>query len=76
MGMTERGGFPNELNLRRGQAVCLVGEVAERALQLQGFGGAGAGGLNAGGIPFHEAMDRYKNTVRKILRMLERQSPD
>jgi hypothetical protein len=75
MGMSERGGFPHQLNLRRGRAVGLVDEVAERALQFQGSGGAGAGGLNAAGVPFHEAMDRYKNTVRKILRMLERQTP-
>jgi len=30
-----RGGWPHEINLRRGQAVGLVDEVAERALQFQ-----------------------------------------
>ena len=43
-GPAGRGRFPYQTNLRRGQAVGLVDEVAERALQLQGFGGAGAGG--------------------------------
>ena len=43
-GHAGRGGFPHELNLRRGQGVGLVCEVAEGALQGQGFGGAGAGG--------------------------------
>ena len=35
--------MPHWLNLRRGQAVGLADEVAERALQVQGFGGKGAG---------------------------------
>jgi hypothetical protein len=39
-----RGGFPHEINLRRGQGVGLVDEVAEGALQVHFFGGAGAGG--------------------------------
>jgi len=33
------GGLPNEFNLRRGQAVGLIDEVVERALQAQGFDG-------------------------------------
>src|ERR1039458_648479 len=45
-----RGGFPHEINLRRGQGVGLVDEVAERALQDQGFGGAGAGGFDGAGV--------------------------
>jgi len=36
--------FPDQLDLRRDQAGALVDEVAEGALQGQGFGGAGAGG--------------------------------
>ena len=48
-GHAERGGFPHESNLGRGQAVGLVCEVAERALQVQGFGGEGAGGLDGAG---------------------------
>jgi hypothetical protein len=39
-----RGGFPHQSNLRRGQAVGLVCVVAVGALQVQGFGGEGAGG--------------------------------
>ena len=42
--------MPHELNLRRGQGVGLVDEVAEGALQGQGFGGEGAGGLDAAGV--------------------------
>ena len=48
-GHAGRGGFPWQLNLRRGQAVGLVNEVAERALQGQGFGGTGAGGFDVPG---------------------------
>ena len=40
--------MPHEGNLRRGQAVGLVDQVAERALQFQGFGGEGAGGGHGG----------------------------
>jgi hypothetical protein len=36
--------LPHEGNLRPGQGVGLVDEVAEGALQGQGFGGEGAGG--------------------------------
>src|ERR1035438_2120038 len=43
-GHAGRGGFPQEINLRRGQGVGLVDEVAEGALQGQSLGGAGAGG--------------------------------
>src|SRR5450759_4617567 len=44
-GHAGRGGLPHELNLRRCQVVGLVDEVAEGALQVQGFGGDGALGL-------------------------------
>jgi hypothetical protein len=43
-GHAGRGGLRHESNLRRGQGVGLVDEVAEGALQVQGFGGEGAGG--------------------------------
>jgi len=42
--------LPHELNLRRGQGVGLVDEVAERALQVQGFSGKGAGGGDGAGV--------------------------
>ena len=42
--------MPHELNLRRGQGIGLVDEVAEGALQFQGFGGEGEGGLDGAGI--------------------------
>jgi|ERR1019366_1263372 hypothetical protein len=45
-----RGGFPHELNLGWGQGVGLVDEVAEGALQAQGFGGEGAGGFDGAGV--------------------------
>ena len=38
-----RGGFPHETNLRRGQGVGLLDEVAEGALQGRDFGGLGKG---------------------------------
>src|ERR1039458_1888479 len=44
MGMRGGAVFHMKINLRRGRAGGLVDEVAEGALQLQGFGGAGAGG--------------------------------
>jgi hypothetical protein len=44
MGMSGRGGFPDQFNLRWGQAVGLVNEVTEGAPLGQGFGGEGAGG--------------------------------
>ena len=43
-GHAGRGGLLHEFNLRRGQAVGLIDEVAEGALQVQGFGGEGVGG--------------------------------
>ncbi len=43
-GHAGRGGFPHENNLRRGQGVGLVDEVAEGPLQSHGFDGEGAGG--------------------------------
>ena len=42
--------MPHELNLRRGQAVGLADDVAERALQVQGFSGKGAGGGDGAGV--------------------------
>jgi hypothetical protein len=39
-----RGGLPHQGDLRPCQAVGLVDDVAEGALQVQGFGGEGAGG--------------------------------
>ena len=42
--------MPHEGNLRRGEAISLVDEVAEGALQVQGFGGEDAGGGDAVGI--------------------------
>ena len=50
MGIPGRGGLPHESNLRRGQGVGLVDEVAEGALQVQGFGGEGTCGFNAAGV--------------------------
>jgi hypothetical protein len=43
-GHAGRGGLPHENNLRRGQGVGLVDEVAEGPLQSHGFDGEGAGG--------------------------------
>ena len=48
-GHAGRGGFPHEIDLRRGQGVGLVDEVEEGALQFQGFDGEGAGGLESAG---------------------------
>src|ERR1017187_1674967 len=45
-----RGGLPQEINLRRGQGVGLVDEVAEGALQGHSFGDEGAGGLDGAGV--------------------------
>jgi hypothetical protein len=42
--------LPDEINLRRAQAVRLVDEVAEGALQGQDFGGEGAGGFDGAGV--------------------------
>jgi hypothetical protein len=42
--------LPHKLNLRRGQGVGLVDRVAEGALQFQGFGGEGEGGVNGAGV--------------------------
>ena len=41
--------MPQRVNLRRGQGVSLVDEVAEGALQVQGFGGEGVGGVRGAG---------------------------
>ena len=50
-GHAGRGGFPHEGDLRRGQGVGLVDEVAEGALQFQSLGGEGAGGGSSGRAP-------------------------
>jgi len=42
--------LPHEINLRRGLGVGPVNEVAQGALQGQGFGGEGAGGGNGAGV--------------------------
>lgn len=41
---------PQEGNLRRGQAVGLIDEIAKDALQGQSLGGEGAGGFDAAGV--------------------------
>jgi hypothetical protein len=48
--MSGWGGLPHQLDLRPGQGVVLVDEVAEGALQGQGFGGEGAGGFEGAGV--------------------------
>ena len=45
-----KGRVPHQGNLRRGQSVGLVDEVAESARQVQGFGGQGAGGDDGAGV--------------------------
>jgi hypothetical protein len=57
-GHAGRRGLPQELNFRRGQAVGLVDEVAEHALQFRGFGGDGAGGLDGAGVPVPQRLRR------------------
>jgi hypothetical protein len=49
-GHARRGGLPHEGDLGRGEAVGLVDEVAQGALQLQGLGGKGAGGFDGAGV--------------------------
>ena len=49
--------MPHEFNLRRGQAVGLVDEVAEGAFQSQRFGGEGAGGLDGAGVLVPQRVD-------------------
>ncbi len=49
-GHAGRGGLPDEINLRRSEAVRLVDEVAEGALQFQDFSGEGAGGFDGAGV--------------------------
>jgi hypothetical protein len=49
-GHAGRGGLPHELYLRWGLAIGLVDEVAEGALQGQGFNGEGAGGFDGAGV--------------------------
>jgi len=46
-GHAGRGGLPQQRNLHRRQGVGFVDEVAKGALQGQGFGGEGAGGLES-----------------------------
>ena len=42
--------MPQESDFGRGESVGLVDEVAEGALQGQGFGGEGAGGLKRSSV--------------------------
>jgi hypothetical protein len=53
----QRRGSPHEINLRRGQDVSLVDEVAEHAHQFQCFGGEGAGGLDGAGVFFAQGVE-------------------
>ena len=58
--------MPHEVNLGRGDGVGLVDEIAERALQGQGFGGEGAGGL-AGRMSGHPEDSRlFRSGARAI----------
>ena len=43
-GHAGRGGFPHQLDFRRGQGVGLVDEVAEGVLQFETLGGEGGSG--------------------------------
>ena len=56
-GHAGRGGLPHQGNLRWGQGVGLVDEVAEGALQLQGFGGEGAGRVDGAGAFLAQGME-------------------
>ena len=49
-GHAGRGGLPHQGDLCRGEGVGLVDEVAEGALQGQGFGGEGAGRRDGAGV--------------------------
>ena len=55
--MRGEGGSLREMNLRRGDVVDLVDEIAEGALQFQGFSGAGAGGFDGEGIFVPQSVD-------------------
>jgi hypothetical protein len=61
-GHAGRGGLPHQFNLRLAQAVGLVDEVAERALQGQGFGGEGAGGGNGAGVFVAQGVRCWRRT--------------
>ena len=52
-----RGGLPHEGDLCRGQAVGLVDEIAEGALQGQDSGGDGAGGGDGSGVFVAQGME-------------------
>ena len=56
-GHAGRGGLPQQVDLRWGQGVGLVDEVAEGALQGLGFGGEGAGGFDGAGVFFAQGVD-------------------
>jgi hypothetical protein len=56
-GRAGRGGFPHEINLCCGQGVGMVDEVAEGALQRQGFGSDGSGGFEAAGVFVAQRVD-------------------
>jgi len=56
-GHAGRGGFPHQIDLGGGQAVGLIDEVAELPLQVQSFGGDGAGGLDGTGVFGAQSLD-------------------
>ena len=62
-----RGGFPREGNLRRGEGVGLVDEVAEGALQGQRLGGEGAGGFE-GACPLFVPLEYLEKGFETRLR--------
>jgi hypothetical protein len=49
--------LPHKFNLRRGEGVGLVDEVAVGALSVQGFGGEGAGGGDGAGVFVPQSVD-------------------
>jgi hypothetical protein len=65
-GHAGRGGLPHEFNLPQGQAIGLIDEVAERALQAQGFGGEGVGGVDGAGV-FDQAPNEMGSNRRPAL---------
>ena len=64
-----RGGLPHEGDLHRGRGTGLVDEVAEGALQAQGFGGEGAGVRGYGGTrrPTRDRRRRINVNSRDLL---------
>ena len=59
--------MPQEFNLHRGEGVGLVDEVAEGALQGQGFGGAGAGGFDGSGVFVAQSVKADGGQVSSLL---------